>query len=112
MLVGSLGLLVALFRRFVELNLVDTSAELHHLGAIDYCRISFNSARVVTRDTDSALRQPTDFGVTPPKIRHSRRKISKILPFLHKGDLAPMSHIVLGAVTRDRDQNLSRHRGA
>jgi hypothetical protein len=36
-----------------------------------------------TQNTNSAIRQPTNFDVTPPKIRHSKRKISKILPFLH-----------------------------
>jgi hypothetical protein len=37
----------------------------------------------VTQNTDSALRQPTKFGVTLPKIWHTRWKFSKILPFLH-----------------------------
>jgi hypothetical protein len=76
-----------------------------------YCAISFNSARVVTQNTDSALRQPTKFGVTLPKIRHTRRKF--FLFCTSEGDLALMSrilHSALGAVTRDQDQNSSRHR--
>jgi hypothetical protein len=57
----------------------------------------------VTQNTDSALRQPMKFGVTPPKIRHSRRKFSKILPFLHLwGRFGPdVTHFTFGTGCRD-----------
>jgi hypothetical protein len=69
-----------------------------------------------TQNTNSAIRQPTNFDVTPPKIWHSRRKISKILPFLHlQGRFGPnvsgILHLALGAVAHDRDQNSLQHRG-
>jgi hypothetical protein len=56
------------------------------INTVKYCTISFNSARAVTRDqkyrfgtsaTNEFRRDNSD------KIRHSRQKISKILPFLH-----------------------------
>jgi hypothetical protein len=37
----------------------------------------------MTKKTFSAVWQPMKFGVTPPKFQHSRREISKTLPFLH-----------------------------
>jgi hypothetical protein len=53
----------------------------------------------VTQNTDLALWQPTNFGLTPAKILHSRRKFSKILPFCtFKGDLTPMSRILHSAL--------------
>jgi hypothetical protein len=50
-----------------------------------YCRISFNSAGVVTSDQKNRFgTSATDkFGVTPTKFRNSRRKFSKIVPFSH-----------------------------
>jgi hypothetical protein len=57
----------------------------------------------VTQNTDSALRQPTNFGVTPPKIPHSRWKITKILPLLHlQGRFGPsVTHFTFGTGRRD-----------
>jgi hypothetical protein len=57
----------------------------------------------VTQNTDSALRQPTKFGVTLPKIRHTRRKFPKILPFLHlQRRFGPdVTHFTFGTGRRD-----------
>jgi hypothetical protein len=85
---------------------------------LQWCTVQFHSILhglwPVTQNTDSALRQPTKFSVTPPKVWHSRQKFQKFCLFCtSKGDLATMSrilHSALGAVTRDQDQNSSWHR--
>jgi hypothetical protein len=62
----------------------------------------------VTQNTDSALRQPPNFGVTPGIQDNFFWK------FYTSKEIWPMSHILHPApraVTRDQDQNPSRHRG-
>jgi hypothetical protein len=90
----------------------------HQQKLVDiYCAISFNSARVVTRDPKHRFGTSATNEVWHATCKNSAQDENFRKFFLFctsEGDLALMSrilHSALGAVTCDRDQNSSRHKG-
>jgi hypothetical protein len=85
--------------------------------AARYCIISFNSARVGTRDPKYRFGTAATNEFWHDTFKNSAFKTKnydKFAFFAPRREIWPVSrvlHSALGAVTRDRDQTSSRHRG-